>query len=165
MKSHRITILLLLFLLATHGLQAQEAISASGSNASSSSGSVSYTVGQIAYSINSEAEGLVTEGIQQAYEVYVITANESIAKINLLTSVFPNPTTDLLTLKVNNPELSNLYYYLFDMSGKMLENNKILDSNTSIQMGNYIPASYFLKVMQSKNSQLQEIKTFKIIKN
>jgi hypothetical protein len=57
------------------------------------------------------------------------------------------------------------------MQGKLLETKKLEGNETTISMGNLAPATYFLKVVQTKNSSSQhaspqqEIKTFKIIKN
>ena len=46
------------------------------------------------------------------------------------------------------------------MQGKLLQNEKITGNETSIVMNNLVPATYFVKVIQSK----KEVKTFKIIK-
>jgi hypothetical protein len=68
---------LLLFLTAFVGLtpflMAQENVNASGSNASGSGGSASYSVGQVFYQIHSGSNGSVVEGVQQPYEISVIT--------------------------------------------------------------------------------------------
>ena len=58
-------------------LQAQETIPATGGNASGSGGSVSYTIGQITYRTISGTNGAVTQGIQQPYEISVVTAVEN----------------------------------------------------------------------------------------
>ena len=47
------------------------------------------------------------------------------------------------------------------MNGKLLQNEKITGNQTSIAMGNLVPANYFVKVIQGN----KEVKTFKIIKN
>ncbi len=52
-------------------------------------------------------------------------------------------------------------YQLFDMQGKILKSKKITGKQTDIVMGNLVPATYFVKVIQRN----KEIKTFKIIKN
>ncbi len=143
------------------GLQAQESVTATGGNASGSGGSVSYSVGQVVYTTSTGANGSVAQGVQQPYEISVVTAIEEAKGINLSVSVYPNPTTDYLTLEVKDFELSTLHFQLYDMNGKLLQSEKISGSQTSITMGNLVSATYFVKVIQSN----KEIKTFKIIKN
>ncbi|HNY52249.1 MAG TPA: hypothetical protein PKJ27_02320, partial [Bacteroidales bacterium] len=83
------------------GLQAQENVNATGGNASGSGGSASYSVGQVVYTSNTETDGSVTQGVQQPYEIWVATAIEEAQAINLLVTAYPNPTTDYLTLRID----------------------------------------------------------------
>lgn len=152
-------VLLLVFGLT--GLQAQESVNATGGIATGSGGSSSYSVGQIVYTTSTGSNGSVAQGVQQPFEISVITVIEETKEINLSTSAYPNPTTDLLSLSVDNLEVSNLSYQLYDIDGKLLQSKKITDSQTNIVMSNLVPATYFLKVIQNK----KEVKTFKIIKN
>lgn len=143
------------------GLQAQEAIPAAGGEASSAGGSVSYSVGQIFYSIITGSDGTVIQGVQQPYEISVISGLSVDKGINLMISAFPNPAIDFLILKVENPEGKKLIYHLYDVQGKLLETKQLTDTQTQIQMKNLVPAIYFLKVKQGNS----ELKTFKVIKN
>jgi len=150
-----------LFCLAVTGIQAQEiheAIPASGGNASGSGGTVSYSVGQVVYTTNTGTNGSVAQGIQQAYEISVITAVEEAKDISL--SAYPNPTTDYLTLEVNDFQRSSLRFQLYDMNGKLLQSEKITNHQTTIFMGDLATATYLVKVIRNK----KEVKTFKIIK-
>ncbi|HNR21315.1 MAG TPA: T9SS type A sorting domain-containing protein [Bacteroidia bacterium] len=150
----------LLLGLGLTGLQAQTSVNATGGDASGSGGSVSYSVGQVVYTTNTGTNGSVAQGVQQPYEISVVTAIEEAKGINLLVSAYPNPTTDYLTLEVKEFELSNISYQLYDMNGKLLQNEKITDNQTSIVMSNLVPATYFVKVTEGN----KEVKTFKIIK-
>ncbi len=150
----------LLFGLGLAGLQAQESVNASGGNASGSGGSTSYSVGQVVYTTNTGTNGTVAQGVQQPLEISVVTGLEEAKGINLSVKAYPNPTTDYLTLSVDNFETSNLSYQLFDMSGKLLKSEKIVGNQTSIIMSNFVPATYFVKVIVEN----KEVKTFKIIK-
>jgi hypothetical protein len=143
------------------GLQAQESVYATGGNASGNGGSVSYSVGQVTYQIHTGTNGSVAEGVQQPYEISIITAIEEAKDINLSVRVYPNPTADYLTLEVKEFELSNLHFQLYDINGKLLQNDKITSNRTSIAMSNLNPASYFVKVIQGN----KEVITFNIIKN
>jgi hypothetical protein len=78
-----------------------------------------------------------------------------------MVSAYPNPTKEFLNLKVENYNVENLSYQLFDIQGKLLESKKIESKETSIVTSNLVPATYFLRVIESN----REIKTFKIVKN
>jgi hypothetical protein len=142
------------------GLHAQEVIPAAGGNASGSGGSQSFTVGQIAYHTNTGTNGLAEEGVQQPYEISQVTAIEEAKGTGMLVSIYPNPANDFLTLSINEFDISNLSYQLYDMNGNLLQNQKITSNQTKIAMSKLVTAIYFVKVFQ-KN---KEVKTFKIIK-
>ena len=151
----------LLLGLGLTGLQAQQSINATGGDASGGGGSVSYSVGQVVYTTHTGTSGSVAEGVQQPYEISVVTGLEEAQSINLSVTAYPNPTTDYLTLRIDEFEISNLSFQLYDMNGKLLQNEKITGNQTSIVMSNLLPATYFVKVIQGN----KEVKTFKIIKN
>jgi len=153
----------LLLCLGLSGLQAQETIPGSGGNASGSGGTASYSVGQVVYTTNTGTNGSVAQGVQQPYEISVVSGIEQAKDINLICSAYPNPTTDFLTLKVDASttlSIQSMSYQLFDISGKLLENKKLTSNETTITMENRVASIYFLKVTDNQ----QEIKTFKIIK-
>jgi Secretion system C-terminal sorting domain len=151
----------LLLVMGLTGLHAQQAIPVAGGNASGSGGSVSYSVGQVVYTTNTGTNGSVAQGVQQPFEISVITGLEQANWINVICSVYPNPTADFLTLKVENYDKENLSYQLYDINGKLLENKKLNGTETGIVMSNLVPATYFLKVTQNT----KEVKIFKIIKS
>lgn len=143
-------------------IQAQNTIPASGGNASGDGGTVSYSVGQVVYTTNtSVTSGSIAQGVQQPFEISVITAIEQAEDITLVCSVYPNPANDFLTLKVENYDNKSLSYRLFDANGKLLESKKVTGNETTISMANLLPNLYLLKVIDNQ----KEIKIFKIIKN
>lgn len=158
-KGFKLSAVLLLGLGLT-GLQAQESVNATGGNASGGGGSVSYSVGQVLYQTHTGTNGTVSEGIQQPYEISVVTGLEEAKGVNLSVSAYPNPTTDYLTLRIDEFDISSLSYQLYDINGKLLLNEKITGNQTSIVMSNLVPSTYFVKVIQGN----KEVKTFKIIK-
>ncbi|SDH69117.1 Por secretion system C-terminal sorting domain-containing protein [Flavobacterium omnivorum] len=139
--------------------QAQQAITATGGDASGSGGTVAYSVGQIVYTTNTGTNGSVAQGVQQSYIISIVLGIEDNATKLELTA-YPNPTTNFLTLNVGNAELSTLRFQLYDISGKLIESRKIISSTETIGMENLPSAIYFLKVANNN----QEVKTFKIIK-
>ena len=162
MKQER-KVLIIIFLCSfwTTIVHAQATIPATGGNAAGSGGSVSYTVGQIGYSTISGGNRSVAQGVQQPYEISVVTAIDEAKGINLICSAYPNPTSGFITLKVENYDNASLSYELFDISGNLLEIKKIEGNEITIAFGERSPSVYFLKVTD-KN---KVVKTFKIIKN
>jgi hypothetical protein len=153
--------LLLLSGYSLTSLQAQSTINPSGRNAIGTGGSVSYSVGQVVCTTITGANGSAAQGVQQPFEISVVTGIEEAKDISLEIVVYPNPATDFIQLKIENYEVPNLRYQLYDISGTLLQDNKVEGSETSIVMTNYMSATYFLKVTD-KN---KVVKTFKIIKN
>jgi hypothetical protein len=161
-KKMKLCFILLLGLGLT-GLRAQTGFPASGSNASGSGGTVSYSVGQVFYTTKGTPGSTSTaaEGVQQPWEISVVTGIEEASGITLQCTVSPNPTADFVNLKVDNYKTENLTYQLYDISGKLLENEKVQGSQTVISMKALAVATYFLKVTDNN----KEVKTFKIIKH
>ena len=179
--------ILLLIYFGLTGIYAQEALITAGGNASGSGGSISYSVGQVVYTTNTGANGSGAQGVQQPYEISgieivnqanfmkgakisntgtsssEITNIEDSKLINQKCNVYPNPTTNIITLAIEYfvTENDNLSFQLFDINGKLIENKKVENSRTHISMGNLVAASYLLNVIQGNKS----IKIFKIIKN
>ena len=140
--------------------QAQQATTAAGGDALSTAGSVAYSVGQIVYTTNVSTSGSVAQGVQQPYEIFIVAGIENTA-INLVLAAYPNPATDFLQLEVKGDKLQNLSFQLVDMTGKIIESRKILNTIETIDMEILSSDTYFLSVTQND----KQIKTFKIIKN
>lgn len=164
MKKHLLKISAsLLLVLMPPNIKAQEALTVSGTNVISSGGSVCYSVGQIVYTSNVGSNGSIIQGVQQPFEIIVVTTIEKTKDISLQCSAFPNPTTNFLKLLVDlssTLQTSSIFYKLYDSSGKLLENKRITTTETSILMDNLMPATYFLKIIKDN----EDIKTFKINK-
>ena len=164
MKNLTIKLIVLILFGLSLGLNAQIANPASGGNASSINGSISYSVGQIFYYTAEGTNGSVTQGVQQPYEISVVSGIEDARDITFNYQVYPNPTSNNTVLTINNYSsfsLASLSFALYDNNGKLLENKIIENSNTIIDLENFSSALFFLKV--TVNNKV--VKTFKIIKN
>lgn len=144
----------------TKYLQAQQNTDASGGKGYGTGGSSSYSVGQIDYTVATGSGGKITQGLQQPYEILILSGIEE-TDIILSLSAYPNPTSDFVILNIKNLNIQNMSYIVFDGNGKLIEKQKINSSQTLIDMANLANAVYFLKVL---NKGI-ELKTFKIIKN
>ena len=158
MKQKKKMTIITFLLLGIGVTNAQETVTTTGGEASGTGGTASYSVGQVVYTTATGTNGSVAQGVQQPYEIST-TVGIKETSINLELSVYPNPTTDYLTLKVADFETLN--FQLIDIQGRIIENKKVTASNTILKMEALPKAVYFLNV--TKNNRI--IKTFKIVKN
>jgi len=152
------TTLVACLLLATQLIYSQEAITASGGDATGSGGSSSYSVGQLVYTTNIGG-GTVTQGVQQNIELFTLS-NPELTTVTLSAVTYPNPTSDYIVLAISDINLSDLSYALYDIKGRVVAKGRVIQSSTQIGMQILATGTYLLKVSQNN----QELKSFKIIK-
>jgi opacity protein-like surface antigen len=160
MKNKNLIFLISFFLAMASTSSAQTAVVGAGGEATGSGGTVSYSVGQVVYQTNNGTTYNETQGVQQPYEISVVTGDVSLKGINLSCKVYPNPSTTYLQLEIKNENLNNLQFQLFDITGKLLQTEQISASTTKINMADYPASTYLLQVMTSGET----VQTFKIIK-
>jgi hypothetical protein len=137
---------------------AQEAVLPSGGDASGIGGSLSYSVGQAAYTILSDGNHTIVQGVQQPYEISIVIG---VPEVTVMENVqlFPNPTVNEIILNLNYT--SGLYYKIIDVKGLLMESRLISSDQTIIDMSRYSPSTYLLQLIQGNNT----IQTYQIIKN
>ena len=143
---------------------AQSAVVPVGGDAKNNSGSVSYTVGQIAVETASNSNGSITivEGVQQPYEIMTVGVDDY-PQIALNAVVYPNPTENLAQLQLNGFEIpaDGLRAILYDGNGKQLQSVIVTDELTPFQIGQYATGTYYLELRDSR----RVLKTFKIMRS
>jgi hypothetical protein len=160
MKTLILFIPLLLSGMVIHGQsQTQQVIATSGGNDKNSDISIAWTIGEPVIATLSTGTAVLTQGFHQPdLEVTVI---QSLDGLPYTVEAYPNPTDELLLIQLKNAEARDFQYHLFDMNGKILEQNSLESDITAVNMQNYPAGVYLLKVMQKDT----EIKTFEIIKH
>lgn len=149
--------LLILFISFTS--QAQQGVIPNGNDLNSSTGSVSYSIGQSSYEYIEGSNGTLNQGLQQPYEIFTVGIDFA-PTIQLNVFIAPNPVVDVLVLSFNQP-VEDSQYILYNGLGEALVSSEITEMQTQIDMRKEPPAIYFLEVrVQSK-----KLKEFKIIKN
>jgi hypothetical protein len=155
----RTLVLTIFFLLTTLLFYSQKSITTSGGNASGS-GTVSYTVGQLVTLINTGNNGSVSQGVQQSIELFTLV-NPDFKSLTLKAITYPNPTKDKIVLALSDHNLTDLFYTIFDVNGRLVKKGEVNKENTTIAMQYFATGVYFLKVNQNS----KQLKVFKIIKN
>lgn len=137
---------------------AQQAITATGFDATGSGGSSSYSVGQIDYSAKG-ANNEITEGLQQPYEIVTLAVSDN-GNVEKNISLYPNPVKDILFVDFNQEKFSNSTYQLYDAQGKLIKNGNFSQKKNELNFS-MLPASVYIIRIFSDNKM---VKTFKIIK-
>lgn len=158
MKLHHFLIILLLILCNTP-LLAQKATVTAGGNPSNASGSSSFTVGEIIFEEDNSSIGKSSSGVQLPFEIYVVTSIGNLSNaVNAI--VFPNPSTDRVILKIDEPLTNRYSYLLYNSNGMLIRSDKVKSGSTEIPLTGFSKGIYILEVQ----SRGQKVKTFKIVK-
>lgn len=126
-----------------------------GGDASGTGGSASFSVGQVDYVNSSGSNGNTNEGVQQPYEFFQEVGLE---EHNFVSSVFPNPTTDIILIDFNYMAPRSIS--VFDAGGKLVESLNSDMDQIELDMSKYAKGSYAIKI-----NEQQTLNTIKIIKN
>jgi hypothetical protein len=158
----KVLIAFLVWCIDLSAINAQDAIPASGGNASGAGGATSYSVGQVAYAHFQGQEGQVSLGVQQVY-LKIMVATE-VPQPDISVELYPNPVQNDLQLNLNRKSFAEdipvCTYHLHDIYGKELLSGKTNSTVTNISMEGLTEGIYFLVLTRHAKS----IKTFKVIK-
>ena len=103
----------------------------------------------------------VDEPTTKAACLRVLCENRCIPQASGSLTVFPNPATHFLNLRITNAEQQQLRYQLYDLQGKLLDESQVVTGNTRIATSHLPSGMYLLSV----RDQMKALKTFRIIKN
>lgn len=133
-----------LLVLGCWGLPAwgQQAISTSGAQATGTGGTVSYTIGQNDYRQAVGNGFVLTEGVQQPFELFV-TGSEEI-EIASGIRIFPNPTYGALQAQSEGRPFG---YRLYDSQGRMLVQDLNYNLQHIILLQDYPAGTYQLETI------------------
>jgi hypothetical protein len=156
MKKHYL--ILIVFGLILQFSQAQNGFVNSGNTITNSNGSVSFSLGQVHYITSSSETHYIEQGIQQSYDI-IPTLGITNLNIDASFSFYPNPTKDILTIKISE-NLQHKRYQIIDINGKTILTNPINSTKTNIAMHSFHSGMYILNIYD----QSKLLKSFKIIK-
>ena len=75
-------------------------------------------------------------------------------------SVYPNPSSDNLTLDISHYLGEDLSYQIVDIKGVLVQKGMINNKITNINLSELLTSSYYLHIYNSNKNNIQ---TFKII--
>ena len=154
------------FFLSGIAVYAQEVVSTAGSHGETTSGSLTWTVGEPVIETITDGTNTLTQGFQQSK--LTVTAINDLKFPGIELSVYPNPTNNYLTIEVKTDKQRDLLLSLFDLNGRLILQKKMAGNKQTIKMQNYKPATYILKVTLAKDYNHKDamhcVSTFRIIK-
>jgi hypothetical protein len=148
-------LLVLLSLITTLSVSAQEVVSTQGDSYSNGSGSIDFTLGEVIIATGTDGTNDITQGFHQTNWNFL--GVEDFAP-NYEAIIFPNPTEDVLNIKTSMFE--NVTYTLYDAQGKLVLQDILSAEQTPIQVSQLATGAYSLTL----NNDTQNLKTFKLIK-
>ncbi|MCC7503158.1 MAG: hypothetical protein IT229_11555 [Flavobacteriales bacterium] len=150
---------LLFALLYTVSTHAQQAVLPTGGEATGTGGTVSYSVGQVAYTTTSSSTGTMTQGVQQPYEVIATSLVEE-SNGQLMATAFPNPASSLINIHLQSM-VENGNDRLVDGLGQLMLQGRIDGTDDTIDMAALPAASYVLLLFRNETP----IGSFTVIKH
>jgi len=144
---------------------APQSVNSAGTKMTQANGSLSFTVGELVvlqqYDNNGNSLGAgFTNGA--TVSTTILSVNEPNAEI-LQVDVFPNPTTDLVQIRIKESKLEEVQILISDIHGREIfqGNYKLMQQVIGINTAAYTSGTYLLSLRDSKNNLLG---TYKIIK-
>jgi hypothetical protein len=152
-----------LLICSAETLSAQHAVLSTGGDLSSSTGSVSYSIGQVIYNHIDGEIGSLNQGVQQPYTFTIVGINDPQQETSW--RLFPNPANEFVNIQLSttSPFNSGHQYSarLFDMKGNLVT-EKILDQEINrISLRQCIDATYIVQIID----QHQTIQSYALIKS
>lgn len=153
---------IILFILLFFGsrITAQSGLHSSGGNASGSTGSIAYSVGQLFTVPSSNGNISVSPGVQQPYEINEIVGAKDVLP-PFVVEIFPNPATDVLNITIPGKEMeSMLIFNLSGVDGKIYISKESNMSNLELDTSGLPSGTYILSISNNKKQN----RLYKIIK-
>ena len=87
-------------------------------------------------------------------EVLVSTLSTQDFQLSNVISVFPNPTVDNVTIKINDINFKSIEVSIYDLSGRIIHNSNHTSNKFKISMLPFSKGVYYLKFRRDNNKIL-----------
>lgn len=135
-----------LVLLSIQSTYAQTAIVTAGGE----NDAVSYSIGQAIVGTATGENGSAEIGVQQTYVLIVSQLKNVINDLDASVTVYPNPTSNILQVKIETDFTTEVSYSLISNSGQLIFQGKSADSNHfQIGMETFPIGTYILRIEQT----------------
>ena len=133
-------------------------IGTDGGHTSNNQFSLSYTIGEVVTEFGRDTINNVdlTQGFQQSY-ISIVSVEDHDLDIDIM--IYPNPAVDYLNVMVSDIDKAN-NYFMYDMSGKLIRQERINDKEFKIGFNTLSTGNYML-VFTDEERKLKTIKVQK----
>ena len=150
--------IIVLLLCVLHVQGQQQVVSSAGNFNANASGSISWTLGELAVETLTTAGNILTQGFQQSR--LTVVGIGDIPALDFEIVVFPNPARDHLIIRTDKEQHENLYYQLYDLSGRIILQDRIRETETTIPVNHLRSAVYLLRIIEGS----RQVRAFKVVK-
>ncbi len=139
----------------------RQVVASGGGYSSASSGSLSYTTGELVIETGTSGSFMLTQGFQQP-DANPSTGIKTTQAVKVDYKLYPNPAREAITLSLKSPESITANCYIYDATGKLVERLEkdavqVTDYSHSFNLSAYSAGNYFLKITGADNTVLQTI--------
>lgn len=159
--------LLLLLLLIPLGLTAQEiapeSVNSAGGKMSQSNGSLSFTVGELVVLSFEDGQGNTLNGGFTSGATITTVSISEVDPALLSVHIYPNPTTELVTVEIAEAHTDEFVIEIIDNAGKLVSSETYsgISSKIGINCSSWEKGGYYLHIKSNDNTVLG---TYQIIK-
>ncbi len=140
-----------------------QVISSTGKTATQGGLTFSYTVGEPSITTLAGSSRIVTQGFHQPELCQVVsTHNFDLANWNV--EVFPNPTSDFLTVRYSTEKGITLHATVFNLLGQVMLDNRLLapSTGTQIDCAEWQPGVYILQLKDPVTSNVAALRFIRL---
>lgn len=162
MKTKFIFLLLLLIQVCVFGQTLEpQLLSSAGKEFVNNDNSLCWSLGEISIATISSNDAILTQGFQQTGIYTTATLNPEM-EINL--SLYPNPTVDYITIKIEDDEYVNKAFRIIDINGKICHYGIITSNKHTIDISKFTSGLYFISLSGEKGIIITNSKFLKTYK-
>ncbi|HRG59652.1 MAG TPA: T9SS type A sorting domain-containing protein [Bacteroidia bacterium] len=149
MKKHLLTIAAFALIGAVRAQTVMpQVVSSSGGSGQNAQVSLDWTIGETVTSTVSDGQSTLTQGFQQPTLQIATTQNEKNDLALML--VYPNPTADFVTLKINQSDHRLFNYKVHDVAGKLVIEGKASTNSPNISFQGLASGQYTLSLIDNE---------------
>lgn len=140
-----------------------QSVNSSGGSLIQSNGSLSFTIGELAVVNLKDSQGnILGEGFMSGATISTLI-NRVIDHSVLDLEVFPNPTIDLVNIRINNSSLDQFILSIIDLQGREIYNVEYAATRNiiNIDVSDLVAGTYLLYFKTGKNEFLGSYWIFK----
>ena len=132
----------------------RQVIGTSGNQYITAAATMDFTIGEPVTATLTGQNGIATQGFHQG-TISITSVRETLSLSEL--SVYPNPTTDMLTIST---AIENALWQLHTLDGKIVTSGRLNIGSTTVDVTSLAQATYMLTI----TAPSQRVNTYRIVK-